>query len=290
MPNVLVTGANSGIGLALAFAFSRRGYTVLAGMRNVAGGAGALAGATGPGAIRAVALDVTSPESIASAFENIGAREGAIDVLVNNAGISSNGPLELLAEEHHRLTFETNYWGPVRLMQAVLPQMRVRRKGLIINISSMMRRFALPGTTPYAASKAALEIASEVVAMEATAFGVRVMVIEPGVIVSRLQANTGDSGRWLPADETPYAATFAGTRAIQKALVAEPLDADAAAEIMLDAALAPDPPFRLLVGQDATRIVPAREEMRDEAWIALAAAEPAELKRIVRERLGLNLA
>ncbi|NWG52845.1 MAG: SDR family oxidoreductase [Hydrogenophilaceae bacterium] len=288
MPIALVTGANSGIGRALAFAFARRGYDVVAAMRDPAKAAEALAGA--PGRVRPVALDVTQPASIAAALADVRAHEGEIDVLVNNAGVSSNAPLEMLAEDHHRLTFETNYWGPVRLMQAVLPSMRERKAGLIINISSMMRRFALPGTTPYAASKAALEMASEVVALEAAAFGVRVVVIEPGVVVSRLQANTAEAGRWLPPDATPYAPVFAKTRAIQKALLAKPLDADEAAEIMLAAALAPDPPFRLLVGADATEIVPAREKMRDEEWIALAAAPAEEHKRTIREKLGLDVA
>jgi NAD(P)-dependent dehydrogenase (short-subunit alcohol dehydrogenase family) len=287
MGTALVTGANSGIGRALAFALARRGHRVAAAMRDVEKGRAALEGA--PGRVRAVALDVTKAASVDAAMHDIRAHEGDIDILVNNAGVSSNAPLEMLSEDHHRLTFETNYWGPVRLMQATLPQMRARKSGLIINISSMMRRFALPGTTPYAASKAALEMASEVVALEGAPFGIRVVVVEPGVVVSRLQANTAEGGRWLAPDATPYAPVFEKTRAIQKALLASPLEADVAAEIILEAALASDPPFRLLVGADANQIVPAREKMRDEDWIALAAAPPEAHARTIREKLGIEV-
>ena len=285
MQTALVTGANSGIGKALAFGLARRGYAVVAAMRNVS----ALDDAPERSAIRALRLDVTNQESIAEALADVRAREGRIDVLVNNAGISANAPLEILAEDHHRLVFETNYWGPVRLMQAVMPEMRERKAGLIVNISSMMRRFALPGTTPYAASKAALEMVSEVAALEGAAFGVRVVVIEPGVVRSRLQANTAEGGRWVPPDATPYAPLFEKTRVIQKAMLSRPLDADAAAGIMLDAALARDPPFRVLVGQDARTLVPAREAMSDNEWIALATLAPEQHRRALAQKLGLNV-
>jgi hypothetical protein len=123
--------------------------------------------------------------------------------------------------------------------------------------------------------------------MEAGAFGVRVVVIEPGVVKSKLQTNTAEGGRWLPPDATPYAPVFQQTRGIQKALLEHPLDADEAAEVMLNAALVDDPPFRVLVGSDATTVVPARERMSDEQWIKLAT--PSEENRSeLMARLGLG--
>lgn len=286
MPAAFVTGANSGIGQALAAGLARRGYRVTAGMRNIAAAETAFADAAGE--IRAVTLDVTNSASIEAALAQARADFGAIDVLVNNAGVSSNAPLEALPEDHHRLTMETNYWGPVRLMQAVLPDMRTRRQGLIINVSSMMRNLALPGVTPYAASKAALEMASEVAAVEGACFGVRVVVVEPGVVTSRLQTNTAEGGRWLAPDATPYAPVFAKARAMQKSLLAHALDARAAAEVMLDAALAPEPPFRVLVGCDAETLVPARQAMGDEQWIGLWSLPEAEHRAAIADKLKFS--
>ncbi|MDQ0466891.1 NAD(P)-dependent dehydrogenase (short-subunit alcohol dehydrogenase family) [Caulobacter ginsengisoli] len=287
--SALVTGANSGIGKALALELARRGHAVIAGVRDPAKAAALIGEAAGEGhAIRAVRLDVTDPDSIQRAMADITAREGPPELLVNNAGVSANAPLELLPEDHHRLVFETNYWGSVRMMQAVAGDMRRHCRGRILNISSIMPRFVLAGTTAYAASKAALERASEALALEMAPFGVRVVVIEPGAVKSDLQANTSGGGRWADPAQTPYAPTFALTRRIQLQMLAQAMEADAAARVMLDAALADDPPFRLLVGEDANRFVPARETIADKDWIAMGAAGEAAFGALLRDRLGVT--
>ena len=288
-PVALVTGANSGIGKALALELARRGYAVVGGARDPAKAAALLeeAGAEGL-ALRAIRLDVTDPAQAEAAVADVCAAEGAPDVLINNAGVSANAPLEMLPEEHHRLVFETNYWGAVRMMRAVAPLMRARGSGRILNISSMMPRFVLAGTAAYAGSKAALERASEAMAMEMAPFGVRIVAIEPGAVKSDLQANTSGGGRWSDPSQTPYAAVFERMRVIQRAMLGQALEAGPAARIMLDGALADDPPFRLLVGQDACHFVPAREATPDRDWIGMGAATPEAFEALMRERLGLT--
>lgn len=288
-PVALVTGANSGIGKALALELARRGHAVVAGVRDLAKADDLIGQAAAEGrAIRAVRLDVTDQALIDAALADVTGREGAPDLLVNNAGISANSPIELLPEAHHRMVFETNYWGAVRMMQAVLPAMRARRRGRILNISSMMPRFVLAGTTAYAASKAALERASEAAALEMALFGVRIVVIEPGAVRSDLQANTSEGGRWSDPAQTPYAPVFDRTRRIQRHMLAHAMDADAAARAMLDGALADDPPFRLLVGEDARQFVPARETIADADWIAMGTADEAAFEAMLRDRLGVR--
>lgn len=288
-PVALVTGANSGIGKALALDLARRGYAVVAGVRDLAKADDLITQAAAAGwAIRAVRLDVTDQAVIDAALEDVTGREGAPDLLVNNAGISANSPLELLPEAHHRMVFETNYWGAVRMMQAVMPAMRARRQGRILNISSMMPRFVLAGTTAYAGSKAALERASEAAALELALFGVRIVVIEPGAVRSDLQANTSEGGRWADPAQTPYAPVFDRTRRIQRHMLAQAMDADAAARAMLDGALVDDPPFRLLVGEDARQFVPARETIPDADWIAMGTADDTAFEAMLRDHLGVR--
>lgn len=289
-PVALVTGANSGIGKALALELGRRGYAVLAGARDPAKAEALLVQASAEGlTMRAVRLDVTDQAQVDAVMADALANEGAPDVLISNAGVSANAPLELLAEDHHRLVFETNYWGGVRMMRAAAPHMRVRGSGRILLISSMMPRFVLAGTTAYAASKAALERAGEAMALELSPFGVRVVAIEPGAVKSELQANTSGGGRWADPARTPYANVFERMRVIQRAMLAQAMEAEPAARAMLDAALAEDPPFRVLVGEDANHFVPAREATPDRDWIAMGGAPQAVFDALMRDRLGLAI-
>jgi NAD(P)-dependent dehydrogenase (short-subunit alcohol dehydrogenase family) len=160
MPVSLVTGTSTGIGFATALYLGRHGHTVVATMRNLAKAAPLEAAAREQGVRLAVReLDVTSQASIDRAMAETQAREGAVDVLVNNAGIGGATPLELTPEAEHRAMFEANYWGPIRMIQAVLPSMRERRTGCIVNVTSIAGRIATPNQIPYSASKHALAAA-----------------------------------------------------------------------------------------------------------------------------------
>ena len=176
MAVALITGTSTGIGLATARLFAQRGYRVLAGARTPASSEG-LAAAIAEGLpIVPVPLDVDSDASVQVAMRDI----GAVDVLVNNAGIGSAAPIEHVPIAELRALFETNVFGAVRMMQAVLPSMRARRTGVVINVTSMMGRITLPGHGSYAATKFALGAMTESLAMEVRPHGIRVALDRAG--------------------------------------------------------------------------------------------------------------
>ncbi len=202
MKIAVVTGTSSGIGLATSLHLARHGYRVFAGMRNLAKADPLRAAADAEKLpIEVIALDVTSPSSVAAAFAAVAA-QGPVEVLVNNAGIGGAAPLELVPEDEHKQMFETNYFGAARCIQAVLPGMRERRSGAIVNITSIAGLQATPNQIPYSASKWALECLGEALAHEVRRFGIRVVNIEPGVVMTSIFENSQAATRY---DKTsPY--------------------------------------------------------------------------------------
>jgi NAD(P)-dependent dehydrogenase (short-subunit alcohol dehydrogenase family) len=185
MSVVLVTGSSTGIGLATALHFGRLGGGVYAGVRNIATASEltqAIAAEKLP--IHPITLDVDDQASVSRAVGEILSREGRIDVLVNNAGIGGGGPVEDVPIDWVKSLFETNYLGAIRMIQAVLPGMRERRSGAIVNVSSIAGRLAIAGHGHYSAVKHALEAISEALAQEVVEFGIRVAIVEPGVVVT----------------------------------------------------------------------------------------------------------
>lgn len=183
---VVVTGASSGFGDLMVRRFAAAGLRVFAGMRAIGGRnaerAAALTGWAGElgHSVTPVELDVTSEDSVAHAIATVLGAAGRIDVLVNNAGIASVGPLEAFDVDQVRSIFETNVFGPLRVDKAVLPGMRARGDGLIVYVSSALGR-VLPGIGgPYAASKWALEGLAESMGNQLEPFGVDVVILEPG--------------------------------------------------------------------------------------------------------------
>ncbi len=176
---VLVTGCRSGFGLLIAVSAARAGHTVYAGLRDLTT-ASALVEAAGDLDVRPVQLDVTSPSERAEVVAAITAEHGRVDVLVNNAGIAVGGPLEEQSEAELRRVFEVNFFGLWELTRLVLPGMRDERSGLIVNVTSMAGRMALPCLGSYAASKHAVKGLTEALRMELDGLGVRVTNVEPG--------------------------------------------------------------------------------------------------------------
>ena len=195
MATVLITGTSKGIGYTTALTLARAGHTVYATLRNPARAKELATEFSKMGLpIHVAVMDVDSDESVANAFATIYETAGHIDVLVNNAGIERNGALEDLSMDDIRATMETNYFGAIRCAKAVLPQMRQRRIGCIINITSVAGRISTSPLGVYAASKHALEAVSEALAQEMKAFNVRVAVVEPGIIDTPMAREIGELG------------------------------------------------------------------------------------------------
>lgn len=176
---VLCTGCRSGFGLRIAVTAARAGHTVYAGLRDVETAGDLMAAGQGLD-IRPIQLDVVDAEQREAAIRRILEEQGRLDVLINNAGISLGGFQEQIEETELRHLFEVNVFAPWALTKLVLPSMRAQSEGLIINISSMSGRAALPGVGAYASSKFALEGMTEALRFEVRPFGVRVVLVEPG--------------------------------------------------------------------------------------------------------------
>ena len=268
MPVTFVTGTSTGIGFATALHFARHGHRVVATMRDLAK-AGPLQDAARAEGLPLVVreLDVTRLDSVARAVAATVEGEGPIDVLVNNAGIGGATPLELTPEAEHRAMFETNYWGAIRMIQAVLPSMRERKTGCIVNVTSIAGRVATPNQIAYSASKHALAAASEALAHEVHAFGIRVAIIEPGVIQTAIFENSAGATRY---DKTsPYRQIMRRNGKLFAAGFRNPGQPEAVAEAIHEAVTTKAPRLRYPVGVDALGLAAGRARVSDEEWVAM---------------------
>jgi NAD(P)-dependent dehydrogenase (short-subunit alcohol dehydrogenase family) len=264
----LITGASSGIGRATALHLAVRGFRVHATMRTPQAAGPSLVEQARSEAlpITVSQLDVTDPASVARAVSAVLADSGHIDVLINNAGIGDLGPVEMVSEDDTRRMFETNVFGPLRMLRAVLPGMRARHHGTIVNVSSVAGRIVGGGNGMYAATKHALEAASEALALEVCQFGIRVAIIEPGffatpIIDKATSALSGDVA-------SPYAHVERRMGGIYQG--AKPLSGDPqmVAEAIEQAITSDVPRLRTLVGLDAAPFVEGRARMTDEEYVA----------------------
>ncbi|HEV7654112.1 MAG TPA: oxidoreductase [Mycobacteriales bacterium] len=247
MATWFITGCSTGFGRALADAVLARGDNAVVTARDVA--AVAEFGSSHPDTALPLALDVTVPDQVADAVRRAGRRFGGVDVLVNNAGYGYRAAVEEGDEDDVQRLFATNLFGPITLTKAVLPGMRARRRGTIVNISSIGARISPAGSGYYAATKAALEALSASLRQEVAPLGIAVMVVEPG------QFRTDFAGRSLVGSSITiddYDGT-AGPRRKQNDRVhgTQPGDPVRGAEAILTAVDADDPPFMLVLGPDA---------------------------------------
>ncbi len=260
MRNVLVTGAGSGIGRATAEAFVHAGAAVVAGMRDPATSQ-PIAGA------ESITLDVSDDASVALALEG----RPAFDVVVNNAGISLSGPVETIAMDLARRQFETNYWGAMRVVRAVLPAMRAKRAGIIINVSTVGGRTPARGYHAfYQGSKHALRALSEALVWELEPFGVRVALVEPGFVAT----NIFDRGGYEdPPPPSPYSEDEAWVRRFFLAgAAAQAIPASRVAEEIVAVASQERPLLHHPVGADAIAGVAAAQTLSFEDWYESAVA------------------
>jgi len=265
MPVVLITGCSSGFGKLAAIEFARRGDTVYASMRDPGKGGALQAEAKDAGvSVQALALDVNDRASVEAAVAEVVRRGGRIDVLVNNAGIGTHGPIEDFEDEEIAAIFETNLMGAVRAARAVAPHMRAQRSGTIVNVTSLAGKVTAPFGGVYSASKHALESISDALYYELHPFGVRVVVVEPGGFETEFGNNVRPARRF-----TEGSAYVELERRFAEATTRLPgggerAPAQTVANVIVDAAKSDEPKRRYLVGQDAELIGGLHKSMSDE--------------------------
>ena len=259
----IVTGSSSGIGFAASVLLARNGIYTYASMRNI----------TKANTIKEIAkkenlplhviqLDVTDDKSVKSAVNNVLEEKKRIDVLVNNAGYGLMGCIEDISMEEVKAQFETNLFGIIRTTQAVLPAMRKQKHGIIVNVSSIAGRIGFPGTSAYISTKFALEGLSESMRYELEPFGIKVVIVEPGVVRTNFM-NAAILARKALDSKSPYAQLIQKVGTGFKLLVEHGTPPEEVAKAILKAVTAENPEPRYLVGNDAAIIMEARKSMSD---------------------------
>jgi NAD(P)-dependent dehydrogenase (short-subunit alcohol dehydrogenase family) len=283
MSNILITGTSSGIGLATALELGRAGHKVYATMRNPsrAPQLGERA-STERLPISILAMDVDSDQSVADCFAAIHRQGEQIDVLVNNAGIERQGSVEELPMEDFRATMETNYFGALRCIRQIVGRMRERRSGCIINVSSVAGKIAGLSLTPYMASKFALEALSEGLAGEMKSFGVRVAIVEPGIIETPMARAVCNPPPSLYGQGRNSAALF-------QASLEHPVPPSIIAAVIKDIIESGTWKLRHPCGPDAEPFLGWRASMTDEQWVDLNALDSEGFRQRVKKDFGLDL-
>lgn len=271
---VLITGCSSGIGRATALRLVGAGWTVYASARRVQ----TIAELEDAGC-RTLALDVTDEQSMRDAVGAVERAEGAVGVLVNNAGYSQSGAIETVPLEAVRRQFETNVFGLVRLTQLVLPKMRAQRWGKIVNLGSMGGRLSFPGGGHYHATKHALEAISDALRFELRGFGIDVVLLEPGLITTEFgDTATASMTSVTPpvesgAGEDPYARFNATVGAVTKGAYEGPMrllgaGPERVAKVIQRAISRRRPPARITITPSAKVTIATRRLLSDRAWEA----------------------
>ncbi len=270
---VLITGCSSGIGRATALRLKGAGWTVYATARRLE----SIADLEQAGC-RTLALDMTDEDSMRVAVDEVERTEGAVGVLINNAGYSQSGAIETVPLDAVRRQFETNVFGLVRLTQLVLPKMRAQKWGKIVNVGSMGGRLSFPGAGHYHATKHALEAISDALRFELRGFGIDVILLEPGLIttefgeaatasMAEIQAQSTDNG------EDPYAHFNATVGAVTKGAYEGPMrllggGPDRVAKVIEKTLRRGRPPARITITPSAKLAIASRRLFTDRAWDA----------------------
>ena len=266
----VVTGANSGIGRATALHLAQQGYRVFGTVRSLdkAGKLQARANELGV-TVELIEMDVADDASVQRGFADIFRATDRVDVLVNNAGVGGNGVVEESTSQMYHDAFNVNVVGAIRCTQQVLPNMRERKSGTIVNITSVVGKFAAIAQAPYVASKWAFEGVSEELAQEVAPFGIRVVIIEPGVTKSSIFAKNIDAPNQSGAYDAHYRRMFAFYAAgITNATPAEEVGA------LIHHAITTDTPqLRYACSWAGPEIVAGRAKQSDNDWVAMSATE-----------------
>jgi len=284
MATIVITGASRGIGFSTALTIARAGHTVYATMRNPDQAPQlAEAAAKEDLPIKISAMDVDSDTSVQAGFEEIYKTAGNIDVLVNNAGVERSGSIEELPMAEFRAVMETNYFGALRCIKAVIAQMRQRRSGCIVNVTSVAGRLSTSPLGPYAASKYALEALSEALAQEMKMFGVHVAIVEPGVIDTSMSRGLGGT---LPESIYPHPRRFGHFFA---AMLKSPRPPNLVGEKILEIIESGTWQLRHPVGPGAAETIAGRLATVDEDHIALHGADDDTWYTVMEQNTGLSI-
>lgn len=283
MARVLITGCSSGIGMATALDLGRAGHHVYATMRNPA-----RAPELGERAsaeklpVQVLTMDVNADQSVADCFASIYSKGDDIDVLVNNAGIERHSSIEELPLSGFRDIMETNYFGAIRCIHQVVGRMRERRSGCIINVTSVAGKIAVSPLGGYAASKHALEALSEALAQEMKPFGVRVAIVEPGIIDTPM----------AHAIEQPAPTNYrqiGHLASLFRASLQHPTPPSVVAEVIRGIIESGTAELRHPAGPDAAPFLAWRAAMSDGQWVEFNSLDTRSYRERVKQDFGLEL-
>lgn len=281
MSNILMTGCSTGIGFATAVLLARNNHSVFATMRDPSQNTDLQNLVEKEHlSVTILQLDVTKEESVTTAVNAMLGKAGKIDVLINNAGIGLLGAVEELPMENFVDEMNTNYLGTVRCTKAVLSHMRENKKGCIINISSVGGRLYNYFNASYSASKAAMEAFSECLAMEILPFGIRVAVVEPGVVDTPMQQ------KCKPKIKETHYANLERAVAFFAAATDHHVPPEVVAEVVSNIVNGSSTKFRNPAGPDSQPFLEFRSSVSDEDWIASAGMDEQSW---IRSMEGMNL-
>ena len=264
----VVTGSSTGIGFETSLTLARNGFHTYATMRNLEGEKSKPLTEVAKNEnlqLQVIELDVNNDKSVADAIRTIVDERKRIDVLINNAGYALGGALEDSSVDEIKAQFETNFFGSVRAMKAVLPVMRKQGAGKIVNITSMGGRISIPLSSSYHGSKFALEGLSESIQYELEPFGIKVILIEPGAVGSNFWRNIKIAKSSSDSD-SPYSQFGNKILKAFKVMEQNVISPSVVAKTILDAVTSDNPQLRYVVGEDAAKTIEARKNMPDKEF------------------------
>jgi len=263
----VVTGSSSGIGHEIALILARNGFTTYATMRNLQKGSDLKSIAEDEKlSLHFAQLDVTNENSVKNTIQTIHDECNRIDILVNNAGYGLTGAFEDLSLDEIKTLYETNVFGLVRTTQAVLPIMRKQRSGMVVNISSGAGRFGFPTGSAYVSTKFAVEGLSESMSYEVEPFGIKVILIEPGVIKTNF-FNSSVLAKKSKDSNSPYARLMKGMENSINKMMEKGSTPQYVADVVLHAITSESPKLRYLAGKDVEQWIEAKKKMSDEEFV-----------------------
>lgn len=262
----IITGSSSGIGFETALTLARNGFHTYATMRNIKKSVDIMEIANRERLpLQVIQLDVNDDTSIRNSIEKVISEKQRIDLLINNAGYGLVGAFEDLSVEEIKSQFETNFFGVIRLTQQVLPIMRKQKSGTIVNVSSGAGRIGFPGMSAYVSSKFALEGLSESMSYELEQFGIKIVIIEPGVIRTNFKKNAVMSKKLLDDSFiSPYSSIIQKMDASITSIIEHATPPEEVAKAILHVVTSNNPELRFPIGNDIIMMLETKKSMSDE--------------------------